>query len=112
MQRVDGNQQWGAWGAGPAMAPGTRTGGRTGRLVTISVGFVGPKTALHACHHEFLDGKGGYDDGVQNHHPAGADPARHTLTQRGSGAGPLDVDDHAEKFDQRLRDDDGRGVMP
>lgn len=67
MQRVDGNQQWGVWGAGPAMAPGNKNGWsqEQGGWVTNSVGFAGPKQRYTLAIMNSLDGKGGYDDGVQ-----------------------------------------------
>lgn len=54
MQRVDGRQQWGVWGAGPAMSPGSKNGWsqEEGGWVVNTVGFAGPPTALHAGGHE------------------------------------------------------------
>jgi hypothetical protein len=49
MQRVDGQQQWGVWGAGSAMAPGNKNGPQ--QRYTLAI--------MNA-----LDDEGGYDDGV------------------------------------------------
>ena len=51
MQHLDANQQWGVWGAGPAMTPGNKNGwsqelGRQQRR------FRRPSTALHIGDHE------------------------------------------------------------
>lgn len=67
MQRVDANQQWGVWGAGPAMAPGNKNGWsqEQGGWVINSVGFAGPKQRYTLAVMNSLNGQGGYDDGVQ-----------------------------------------------
>ena len=47
-ERVDGQQQWGVWGAGAAMAPGNKNGWsqEEGGWVVNTVGFAGPKLLL------------------------------------------------------------------
>jgi hypothetical protein len=42
MQRVDASQQWGVWGAGPAMAPGDKTDGRRSKAGGWSTRSVSP----------------------------------------------------------------------
>jgi hypothetical protein len=66
MQRVDGQQQWGVWGAGPAMAPGNKNGWsqEQGGWVVNSVGFAGPQQRYTLAVMNALNGEGGYDDGV------------------------------------------------
>jgi len=66
MQRVDSNQQWGVWGAGPAMAPGNKDGWsqEQGGWVTNSVGFAGSRQRYTLAIMNALGGQGGYDDGV------------------------------------------------
>ncbi|MCV7225600.1 tat pathway signal sequence [Mycolicibacterium komossense] len=66
MQNVDPNQQWGVWGAGPAMAPGNKDGWsqEQGGWVTNSVGFAGPGQRYTLAIMNSLGGQGGYDDGV------------------------------------------------
>jgi hypothetical protein len=67
MQRVDGDQQWGVWGAGPAMTPGTKNGWsqEQGGWVVNSVGFAGPQQRFTLAIMNALEGQGGYDDGVE-----------------------------------------------
>ena len=67
MQNVDADQQWGVWGAGPAMAPGNKNGWsqEQGGWVINSVGFAGPRQRYTLAIMNALDGEGGYDDGVQ-----------------------------------------------
>ncbi|MFI5509898.1 tat pathway signal sequence [Mycobacterium sp. NPDC051804] len=67
MQRVDGDQQWGVWGSGPAMAPGNKNGWsqEEGGWVVNSVGFAGPKQRFTLAIMNSLDGQGGYDEGVE-----------------------------------------------
>nr|WP_242455917.1 serine hydrolase [Mycolicibacterium sp. P1-18] len=66
MQRVDPDQQWGVWGAGPAMAPGNKNGWsqEQGGWVVNSVGFAGPGQRYTLAVMNALGGEGGYDDGV------------------------------------------------
>lgn len=66
MQRVDGSQQWGVWGAGPTMAPGNKNGWsqEEGGWVVNSVGFAGPQQRYTLSVMNALGGEGGYDDGV------------------------------------------------
>jgi hypothetical protein len=66
MQRVDGQQQWGVWGAGPEMAPGNKNGWsqEEGGWVVNSVGFAGPQQRHTLAVMNALGGDGGYDDGV------------------------------------------------
>ena len=66
MQHVDTNQQWGVWGAGPAMTPGNKNGWsqEQGGWVTNSVGFAGPGHRYTLAVMNSLGGEGGYDDGV------------------------------------------------
>ena len=67
MQNVDADQQWGVWGAGPAMAPGNKNGWSTeeGGWVVNSVGFAGPGQRYTLAIMNALGDQGGYDDGVQ-----------------------------------------------
>jgi hypothetical protein len=67
MQRVDGDQQWGVWGAGPGMAPGNKNGWsqEQGGWVVNSVGFAGPQQRFTLAIMNALNGQGGYDDGVE-----------------------------------------------
>jgi hypothetical protein len=66
MQRVDGQQQWGVWGAGSAMAPGNKNGWsqEQGGWVVNTVGFAGPQQRYTLAIMNALDDEGGYDDGV------------------------------------------------
>jgi hypothetical protein len=66
MQHVATNQQWGVWGAGPAMAPGNKDGWslEQGGWVVNSVGFAGPGQRYTLAVMNSLGGAGGYDDGV------------------------------------------------
>jgi beta-lactamase class A len=67
LQNVDPNQQWGVWGAGPAMTPGNKDGWsqEQGGWVTNSVGFAGPGQRYTLAIMNALGGQGGYDDGVE-----------------------------------------------
>jgi beta-lactamase class A len=67
MQNVAANQQWGVWGAGPAMAPGNKDGWsqEQGGWVINSVGFAGQGQRYTLAVMNSLGGAGGYDDGVQ-----------------------------------------------
>jgi beta-lactamase class A len=66
MQNVAPNQQWGVWGAGPAMSPGNKDGWslEQGGWVVNSVGFAGPGQRYTLAIMNSLGGDGGYDDGV------------------------------------------------
>ena len=66
LQHVAPNQQWGVWGAGPAMAPGNKDGWslEQGGWVTNSVGFAGTGQRYTLAMMNSLGGDGGYDDGV------------------------------------------------
>ena len=66
LQNVATNQQWGVWGAGPAMAPGNKDGWslEQGGWVVNSVGFAGPGQRYTLAVMNSLGGAGGYDDGV------------------------------------------------
>ena len=66
MQRVADNQQWGVWGAGPAMSPGNKNGWsqEEGGWVINSVGFAGPEQRYTLAIMNALEDQGGYDDGV------------------------------------------------
>jgi beta-lactamase class A len=66
MQHVAPNQQWGVWGAGPAMAPGNKDGWslEQGGWVVNSVGFAGPGQRYTLAVMNSLGSAGGYDDGV------------------------------------------------
>jgi hypothetical protein len=65
LQNVDPNQQWGVWGAGPAMAPGNKDGWsqEQGGWVTNSVGFAGPGQRYTLAMMNSLNGEGGEADG-------------------------------------------------
>lgn len=65
MRHVDSNQQWGVWGAGPAMTPGNKNGWsqEQGGWVVNSVGFAGPQQRYTLAIMNSLNGEGGYDDG-------------------------------------------------
>lgn len=67
MQRVDGQQQWGVWGAGPAMSPGNKNGWsqEEGGWVVNTVGFAGPQQRYTLAVMNALGDEGGYDDGVK-----------------------------------------------
>lgn len=67
MQHLDANQQWGVWGAGPAMAPGAKNGWseEQGGWVVNSVGFAGPQQRYTLAIMNSLNGEGGYGDGVE-----------------------------------------------
>jgi beta-lactamase class A len=67
LQRVDPNQQWGVWGAGPGMAPGNKDGWsqEEGGWVINSVGFAGPQQRYTLSMMNALNGEGGYDEGVE-----------------------------------------------
>lgn len=66
MQRVDGQQQWGLWGAGTAMTPGNKNGWsqEQGGWVVNTVGFAGPQQRYTLAVMNALGDEGGYDDGV------------------------------------------------
>lgn len=66
MQRVVGDQQWGVWGAGKAMNPGSKNGWsqEEGGWVVNSVGFAGPQQRYTLAIMNSLGGEGGYEDGV------------------------------------------------
>lgn len=66
MQRVQSDQRWGVWGAGPAMAPGSKNGWsqEQGGWVVNSVGFAGPGQRYTLAIMNALGDEGGYDDGV------------------------------------------------
>ncbi|TLH65969.1 tat pathway signal sequence [Mycolicibacterium cosmeticum] len=66
MQRVAPDQQWGVWGAGPAMSPGNKNGWsqEQGGWVINSVGFAGPGQRFTLAIMNALGGESGYDDGV------------------------------------------------
>ncbi len=66
LQNVAPNQQWGAWGAGPAMAPGNKDGWslEQGGWVTNSVGFAGTGQRYTLAMMNSLGGAGDYDDGA------------------------------------------------
>jgi hypothetical protein len=66
MQRVDPDQQWGVWGAGPAMTPGNKNGWsqEQGGWVVNSVGFAGAQQRYTLAIMNALGDEGGYDDGV------------------------------------------------
>jgi hypothetical protein len=65
LQNVDPNQQWGIWGAGPAMAPGNKDGWsqEQGGWVTNSVGFAGPGQRYTLAVMNSLNGEGAEGDG-------------------------------------------------
>jgi hypothetical protein len=66
LQHVDANQQWGVWGAGPAMAPGNKDGWslEDSGWVVNTVGFAGKGQRYTLAVMNDLGGTGGYDDGV------------------------------------------------
>lgn len=66
LQHVAPNQQWGVWGAGPAMSPGNKDGWslEQGGWVVNSVGFAGTDQRYTLAVMNSLGGAGGYDDGV------------------------------------------------
>ena len=66
LQRVDADQHWGVWGAGPAMTPGNKNGWseEQGGWVINSVGFAGAGQRYTLAVMNALNGQGGYDDGV------------------------------------------------
>jgi hypothetical protein len=66
MQRVDGQQQWGVWGAGASMTPGNKNGWseERGGWVVNTVGFAGPQQRSTLAVMNALGDEGGYDDGV------------------------------------------------
>jgi hypothetical protein len=66
LQHVDPDQQWGAWGAGPAMAPGNKDGWslEDHGWVINTVGFAGNGQRYTPAVMNDLGGDGGYDDGV------------------------------------------------
>jgi hypothetical protein len=66
LQHVDANQQWGVWGAGPAMTPGNKDGWslEDSGWVVNTVGFAGPGQRYTLAVMNNLVGAGGYDDGV------------------------------------------------
>jgi hypothetical protein len=66
LQHVAPDQQWGVWGAGPALAPGNKDGWslEQGGWVINSVGFAGPGQRYTLAMMNSLDGQGGYDAGV------------------------------------------------
>jgi hypothetical protein len=66
LQHVDTNQQWGVWGAGPAMAPGNKDGWslEDRGWVVNTVGFAGNDQRYTLAVMNDLGGAGGYDDGV------------------------------------------------
>jgi hypothetical protein len=67
MQHPDPIQQWGVWGAGPAMAPGNKNGWsqEQGGWVVNSVGFAGPQQRYTLAIMNALGDAGGFDDGRQ-----------------------------------------------
>jgi hypothetical protein len=66
LQHVDANQQWGVWGAGPAMAPGNKDGWsqEDSGWVVNTVGFAGKGQRYTLAVMNDLGSAGGYDDGV------------------------------------------------
>ena len=66
LQHVDPNQQWGVWGAGPAMAPGNNDGWslEDRGWVINSVGFAGKGQRYTLAVMNDLGGDGDCDDGV------------------------------------------------
>lgn len=66
LQHVAPNQQWGVWGAGPAMAPGNKDGWslEQGGWVVNTVGFAGPGQRYTLAVMDALGDAGGFDDGV------------------------------------------------
>lgn len=67
MQRVDSTQQWGVWGAGPAMAPGLKNGWsqEQGGWVVNTVGFAGPNQRYTLAVMNSLGDEGGYPEGME-----------------------------------------------
>ena len=67
MQKVSTNQQWGVWGAGPDMAPGTKNGWspEESGWVVNSVGFAGPAQRYTLAIMNSLEDEGGFEDGVE-----------------------------------------------
>jgi hypothetical protein len=67
LQHVDGNQQWGVWGAGAAMTPGNKDGWslEQGGWVVNSVGFAGRKQRYTLAVMNALGDQADYGDGVQ-----------------------------------------------
>ena len=66
MQRVDGQQQWGVWGAGAALAPGNKNGWsqEQGGSVVNTVGFAGLRQRYTLAIMNAVGDQGGCDDGV------------------------------------------------
>ena len=66
LQHVDPDQQWGVWGAGPAMAPGNKDGWslEDHGWVVNTVGFAGRGQRYTLAVMNDLGNAGGYDDGV------------------------------------------------
>jgi hypothetical protein len=66
LQHVDPNQQWGVWGAGPAMAPGNKDGWslEDSGWVINTVGFAGKGQRYTLAVMNDLGGDGDYDEGV------------------------------------------------
>jgi hypothetical protein len=66
LQHVDPDQQWGVWGAGPAMAPGNKDGWslEDHGWVVNTVGFAGAGQRYTLAVMNDLGNDGGYDDGV------------------------------------------------
>jgi hypothetical protein len=66
LQHVDTNQQWGVWGAGPAMTPGNKDGWslEDRGWVVNTVGFAGSGQRYTLAVMNDLGGAGGYADGV------------------------------------------------
>jgi hypothetical protein len=66
LQHVDPDQQWGVWGAGPAMAPGNKDGWslEDHGWVINTIGFAGKGQRYTLAVMNDLGGDGGYDDGV------------------------------------------------
>jgi hypothetical protein len=65
MSHPDPIQQWGVWGAGPALAPGNKNGWsqEQGGWVVNTVGFAGPQQRYTLAIMNSLDGQGGFDEG-------------------------------------------------
>jgi hypothetical protein len=66
LQHVDVDQQWGVWGAGPALQPGNKDGWsqEQGGWVINSDGFAGTAQRYTLAMMNSLNGQGGYDNGV------------------------------------------------
>jgi hypothetical protein len=66
LQHVDANQQWGVWGAGPAMAPGNKDGWslEQGGWVVNTVGFAGPGQRYTLAVMNAVGNQGGYAEGA------------------------------------------------